>query len=53
MQSYYIQVGNYNGNSYISVLNALINESNFAVTISKWLVNFFTYNLGFFYIQWH
>ena len=32
VQIYYIQVGNYNGNSLIIALNALINDSNFVIT---------------------
>ena len=35
VQIYYIQVGNYNANSLIIALNALINDSNFTITISK------------------
>ena len=48
-QSYYIQVGNYNGNLLISSLNTLINDSNFVITISKITGKLsFTYNVGFF-----
>ena len=49
VQSYYIQVGNYNANSLINALNAVINDSNFVITISKITGKLsFTYNVGFF-----
>ena len=49
VKSYYIQVRNYNANTLISALNALINDSNFVITISKITCKFsFTYNVGFF-----
>ena len=48
VQSYYIQVENYNGNSLILSLNSLINDSNFSITISKITGKLtFTYNSSF------
>jgi len=47
-QYYYIQVGNYNANTLISALNALINDSNFSITISKITGKLtFSYNTSF------
>ena len=49
VQSHYIQVGNYNANTLISALNALINDSNFVIKISKITGKLeFTYTVGFF-----
>ena len=43
-----IPVGNYNANSLLTILNTLINDSNFIITISKITGKItFTYNNNF------
>ena len=47
-----IPVGNYNANSLITILNTLVDDSNFSITISRITVKIkFSHNKDFKYIQ--